>query len=389
LPSTNDAPDHPADPGPTPAASSSAPVLGVGQGTQSAFVSLNLIYPIRCPTDGVHFNLPCSLMKTPVLSIAIPTYNRASLLHLCLGRILDEAAPFGSDVEVLVSDNASTDDTKEVISAYRQKHPQLRCIANDTNRGPDFNIARCFTTATGHYVWVFSDDDVLLSGTLARLVPLLRRNEFGIIALLPTFYRQSIEQEMVAIQPFSYEIYQSPHDLAADRHFWLTYITGIITNRRAAGEPPSSNQYNKTFLIQLSWVLPALFSRYPSVKITSSQILGRALEVLDFKLFDVFGKSYPAVLERLYKAGVVPASAKEMLIERIITDYFPHYLRPEYRPTHDEVPWLVLLTSFGFRRSFWIRLAPLLFRRFTAYLKATFLRPIKARILALGSRPAC
>jgi hypothetical protein len=55
LPSTNDAPDHPSDPGPTPAASSSAPILGVGQGTQSAFVSPNLIYPVRCPTDGVHF----------------------------------------------------------------------------------------------------------------------------------------------------------------------------------------------------------------------------------------------------------------------------------------------------------------------------------------------
>jgi abequosyltransferase len=328
-------------------------------------------------------------MKTPVLSIAIPTYNRASLLHQCLGRILDEATPFGSEVEVLVSNNASTDDTKAVIAAHQRSHPRLRCLENDSNRGPDFNIARCFTTATGHYVWVFSDDDVMLPGTLARLVPLLRQHEFGIVALLPAFYRESIGMEMVAVQPFSYEIHRSPHELAADRHFWLTYITGIITNRRAAGELPSPDQYNRTFLIQLSWVLPALFSHYPSVKITSSQILGRALEVLDFKLFHVFGKSYPAVLERLCKAGVVPATAKEMLIERIITDYFPHYLRPDYRPTHGEVPWLVLLTSFGFRRSFWIRLAPLFFRRFTAYLKATFLRPIKARILALGSKPAC
>jgi hypothetical protein len=57
LPSTNDAPINPSDHRPTPAASSSAPVLGVGQGISSAFVSHNLIYPIRCPTIGVHLRV--------------------------------------------------------------------------------------------------------------------------------------------------------------------------------------------------------------------------------------------------------------------------------------------------------------------------------------------
>ena len=53
-------------PGPTPAASSSAPVLGVGQGIESAFVSLNLIYPIRCPADRVHFKFRRVSLTSPV-----------------------------------------------------------------------------------------------------------------------------------------------------------------------------------------------------------------------------------------------------------------------------------------------------------------------------------
>ena len=70
MPSTNDLPIHPSDFGPTPAASSSAPVLGVGQGIQRASVSHNLIYPIRCPTNGVHlkslFDLPLILDRLKI-----------------------------------------------------------------------------------------------------------------------------------------------------------------------------------------------------------------------------------------------------------------------------------------------------------------------------------
>ena len=54
FPSTNDTPVCASDPGPTPAANSLAPVLGIGQGTKSAFISPNLIYQVHCPTDEKH-----------------------------------------------------------------------------------------------------------------------------------------------------------------------------------------------------------------------------------------------------------------------------------------------------------------------------------------------
>ncbi|MEY4687520.1 MAG: hypothetical protein RIR76_1543, partial [Verrucomicrobiota bacterium] len=80
-----DAPDHPSDPGPTPAASSSAPVLGVGQGTQSAFVSPNLIYPIRCPTDGVHFKALQLAGLESSASTPFPAEEICTRLHECYG----------------------------------------------------------------------------------------------------------------------------------------------------------------------------------------------------------------------------------------------------------------------------------------------------------------
>jgi chromosome partitioning protein len=79
LPSTNDATINPSDHGPTPAASSSATVLGVGQGIQSAFVSHNLIYPIRCPMIGVHFTL---LSARHYIDSILKNKDRHTIYHI-------------------------------------------------------------------------------------------------------------------------------------------------------------------------------------------------------------------------------------------------------------------------------------------------------------------
>lgn len=64
--------------------------------------------------------------QSPLLSIAIPTYNRASVLTLCLDTILAQADPFGEEIEILVSNNASTDQTAAIIQDYVKHYPRLK-----------------------------------------------------------------------------------------------------------------------------------------------------------------------------------------------------------------------------------------------------------------------
>ena len=54
----------------------------------------------------------------PLLSICIPTYNRAELLRQCLESIISESNVFTDKVEVIVSNNCSTDKTEEIINRY-------------------------------------------------------------------------------------------------------------------------------------------------------------------------------------------------------------------------------------------------------------------------------
>ena len=111
-------------------------------------------------------------MKSIVLSICIPTYNRVRYLKELLPSILDQADAEG--VEVVVSDNASTDDTAEYLRTI--KHPRLRWWTNDVNIGGDRNFLKCVAEARGAYVWLFGDDDIMPAGAVGRVFDFLGRH---------------------------------------------------------------------------------------------------------------------------------------------------------------------------------------------------------------------
>ncbi|MDB4888780.1 MAG: glycosyltransferase [Gemmatimonadetes bacterium] len=103
----------------------------------------------------------------PRLSICIPTYNRAEFIGETLESIAREAHP---DVEVVVSDNASSDNTSEVVESYRTRIPRLIYFRSDTNDGFAVNFFRAVDLSHGTYAWLLGSDDVVRPGMLARAV---------------------------------------------------------------------------------------------------------------------------------------------------------------------------------------------------------------------------
>jgi len=105
------------------------------------------------------------------LSICIPTYNRVRYLTELLPTIISQADVEG--VEVVVSDNASTDDTAEYLCTIN--HPCFRWWTNETNIGGDRNFLKCIAEARGEYVWLFGDDDIMPAGAVKKVTDFLRR----------------------------------------------------------------------------------------------------------------------------------------------------------------------------------------------------------------------
>jgi glycosyltransferase involved in cell wall biosynthesis len=111
----------------------------------------------------------------PLLSVCILTYNRSGTLRETLDSILPQAAGH-PEIEVLVSDNASTDDTAEVVRDYCSRYPRLRYSRNAVNVGFDGNVVACIENSGGEYTQFFSDDDIAPPGLLGGLLKDLRES---------------------------------------------------------------------------------------------------------------------------------------------------------------------------------------------------------------------
>ena len=103
----------------------------------------------------------------PLLSVCIPTFNRSGLLSRSLQSVRNE---FTSDrVEIIVLDNASPDETAEVVEQAQQADPRIHYVRTHVNLGLDANLIKSITTASGEYIFLFSDDDILLPGSEAAI----------------------------------------------------------------------------------------------------------------------------------------------------------------------------------------------------------------------------
>ncbi|MBT0767431.1 glycosyltransferase family 2 protein [Kineosporia sp. J2-2] len=107
----------------------------------------------------------------PAVTVCIPTFNRRELLSRSLQSVLDQSL---EDAEIIVSDNASTDDTEEYVRSIRD--PRVRYDRLPTNIGLFGNLSRCLTLGTGRYRVMLPDDDSMLPGNLAAKVAFLDAN---------------------------------------------------------------------------------------------------------------------------------------------------------------------------------------------------------------------
>lgn len=100
------------------------------------------------------------------ISICIPTYNRAKYLKDAIESILTQE---NTNVEIVVSDNASTDNTEELIEYFQKENPNITYFRWDENMGPDKNFLKAVEIASGEYCWYLGSDDTLKAGSIAKV----------------------------------------------------------------------------------------------------------------------------------------------------------------------------------------------------------------------------
>jgi len=115
-------------------------------------------------------------MSKPLLTIGIPTYNRAKFLNEILGWLYTEV---GNDnrFEILISDNASTDNTEEVVMKYKSIFSNLVYHKQTENIGADKNFKYIYDTANGQYIKLHGDDDILTPGSIKYIANTIEKTD--------------------------------------------------------------------------------------------------------------------------------------------------------------------------------------------------------------------
>lgn len=104
----------------------------------------------------------------PRVSFVIPSYNYGQYLPYCLNSILNQTF---RDTEIIVVDDASTDETPGVMAEFCERDNRVRYVRHDKNIGPVANWNACIQEARGDLIWLISADDALATDkVLARFV---------------------------------------------------------------------------------------------------------------------------------------------------------------------------------------------------------------------------
>ena len=256
--------------------------------------------------------------ESPLLTIAIPTFNRSRYL----GRLLDSLSyQLGSvDIELLISDNASSDNTQAVLEDFRVRELVFRSLLNQTNLGADGNIAQCFTEASGRYVWIIGDDDIVLPGALATLVALLAQDEYDIVHLRgrPTIADHNDKGKSRAPR---IEIIEDVCIFTRKTHVYLTFISGNIINKQrvlSLSHRPFSELMG-TSLIQLGWTYTALRSFRKGAYIVDPLIAASDDARGGYAAVTVFGIN----LERVTRTWLVEPALLRIVMNGTLQTFFP------------------------------------------------------------------
>jgi abequosyltransferase len=224
------------------------------------------------------------------LSFCIATRNRGTFIGATLETIICQAT---EQVEIVILDGASTDNTEEVVQRYRERFPRLHYYRQNVNLGVDHDFAEAVAMAHGEYCWLFTDDDLLKEGAIQAVLDAIK-GQYGLIIanaevqnadLSKVLQRQSLPLSEDRI----YELGENDR-LLAEVGNYLTFI-GCVIIKRELWDARDKGKYFGSFFIHIGVIfqspLPedtlAIAKPLISIRYGNAMWLEKAFEIWMFK----------------------------------------------------------------------------------------------------------
>lgn len=114
----------------------------------------------------------------PLVSVVIPNYNRQQLIQRAIDSVLNQTYP---NLEIIIVDDNSTDESKEVINQYLKKHKNIQAIFSPINKGANYCRNIGIQNTKGSYVAFLDSDDSFVDSKIEKQMNFLKTENADIV----------------------------------------------------------------------------------------------------------------------------------------------------------------------------------------------------------------
>lgn len=255
----------------------------------------------------------------PILSICIPTYNRCDYLKNTLNSIVkNKVFRYTNDVEIVISDNCSEDDTFFIVEKFVNEFPDKIRYIKQTENIKDRNFSTVLGYANGTFAKLHNDTLLFNENSLAEIVDLLKRNNDKSILF---FNNAKSSADLIKNE------YTTASDFLKSISYKATWIGGLCVNTNIFKTIDMPDRFWNLNFSQIDIIAKMLEKNSSALIIQNAYFTVQNVEKKGgYNVAEVFGKNLMTVLSKLKEENLISEQVidkiKKLVLIKVINVYY-------------------------------------------------------------------
>lgn len=264
------------------------------------------------------------------LTIAIPTYNSGKTIERTLDSVVSQIC---DGVEVLISDNASSDNSDLLIQNYIKKYKFIRYIKNNVNLGADANFLNCYKFSKGDFVYLLGSDDILVEGAIRSILSFVKVNEQIDLLFVNHYFFVDNDYSLTnnkknLFLPLNRDNYitKDKNKFIKDAKYQLGFIGAMLLSKKAFKRVSSPEKYIGSFFIHTCLAFEGTKEKNCNLGVlytpVVAQDLSQSSSSISNRYFEVFGeKEFYVLCEIAPKYGYSLCVMKDIFFSHVFKNW--------------------------------------------------------------------
>lgn len=256
-----------------------------------------------------------SIVK-PLLTIAIPTFNRATILDQALSNILPQIKNYKGQIEFIISDNASKDNTQEVIKKHQEIFLDVNIITNLQlyNTGYFGNFKKCKELSSGEYFWLLSDNEHLSEGVIDFIITTIKANK-GYVAVYQLVDLNSLSLKKTENNFKEFKVIQTNFEnlVKNESAYLLTLISSVIFLNDKQYDNKVTTELNGNLFLGFIFLCNAIRKNGEITQI-NGRIFSSIVCNVYFDIFRAWTKDIMECIDYMWNCGLLTKEMKMQFV---------------------------------------------------------------------------